>query len=282
MTSLDGVAVVDLSVNVPGPVASSRLLEFGARVTKVEPPAGDPLKQVASDWYAELVRGKQVVALDLKSEKGIHALGELLAVADLLITSSRPAALERLGLGWERLQADFPRLSHIAIVGFSPPRENRAGHDLTYQAAVGLLRPPSNPPSLFVDLLGAERTASEALAALHSARKEGRGELRIVALEEVARILATPLAHGLAAPSGVVGGGFPRYAIYRSGDGWVALAALEERLWDQFVRTVGDEELARAEGDALRKRLDELFRQRGSAEWDELAERHNLALAVVR
>ena len=105
---LDGVRVVTLAVNVPGPVACARLLALGAEVVKVEPPAGDPLAHYSRAWYDELARGQRVVALDLKTDEGRAALDGLLADADLLVTANRPAALGRLGLSWDALHARHP------------------------------------------------------------------------------------------------------------------------------------------------------------------------------
>jgi crotonobetainyl-CoA:carnitine CoA-transferase CaiB-like acyl-CoA transferase len=106
---------VSVAVNLPGPLAASRLAEFGASVTKVEPPAGDPLAHVAPNWYRSLVSRQNVVTLDVKDPHDRAELDALLADADLLITSMRPSALARLGLA--RPHEIFPRLSLIEIVG---------------------------------------------------------------------------------------------------------------------------------------------------------------------
>ena len=163
---LGGVRVVSLAVNLPGPVAASRLASLGARVVKVEPPTGDPLRTIAASWYAELAQGHDVRVLDLKDDDGRAALDDLLATADLLLTSSQPGALARLGLGWSELSARFPRLCQVAIVGHLAPDDDVAGHDLTYQAVAGTLIPPAMPTVLIADLAGAERAVSEGLAAL--------------------------------------------------------------------------------------------------------------------
>ena len=108
---LDDVSVVSLAVNLPGPLAAARLREFGATVTKVEPPAGDPLAAAAPAWYAALTTDQHIVGLDLKDLDDRAKFDELLADADLLITSMRPSALDRLAINV------FPRLSLIEIVG---------------------------------------------------------------------------------------------------------------------------------------------------------------------
>lgn len=89
----------------------------------------------------------------------------------------RPAALERLGLGWNELHFRFTHLSHLAIVDYPKPNENIAVHDLTYQAALGLLSPPDLPRTLIADLATAESSVSTALAQLMTQKENGQGNL---------------------------------------------------------------------------------------------------------
>lgn len=108
--TLAGIRIVSTATNLPGPVAAAMLRDLGATVVKVEPPSGDPLAQVAPDWYSDLCARVDVLRLDLKTGDGRRRLAELLASADLLITASRPASLQRLGLSWPDLHARHPRL----------------------------------------------------------------------------------------------------------------------------------------------------------------------------
>ena len=105
MSFLSHIHVLNLAVNVPGPVAGAMLRDMGAHVTKIEPLSGDPLAALSPDWYAELVRDLEVVRVDLKDGVQRSSLEPRLATADLLITATRPAALERLGLDWPGLHA---------------------------------------------------------------------------------------------------------------------------------------------------------------------------------
>ena len=158
---LGGIQAVSLALNVPGPAAAARLRRLGAAVAKVEPPGGDPLASGCPAWYEELCAGQEVVRLDLKDAAGRAALDGLLEEADVLLTSNRPAALNRLGLSWPDLHVRFPRLVQVAIVGHAAPHQDVPGHDLTYLASVGLLTPPQMPRTLLADLAGAERAVSE-------------------------------------------------------------------------------------------------------------------------
>ena len=148
MQPLAGIRILSLAGRLPGPVAVACLHRYGAGAVKVEPAAGDPLFHACPDWYHELHRGIAVVRLNLKEASERARLDEFLANSDLLITAQRPASLQRLGLAWSELHARCPRLSHIAVVGHQPPDDTLPGHDLTYQARLGLLDPPHLPRAL--------------------------------------------------------------------------------------------------------------------------------------
>jgi len=272
---LEGVRVVTLAVNVPGPVACARLLELGAEVAKVEPPAGDPLAAYSRAWYDDLARGQRVVTLDLKAEDSRAALDQMLADADVLVTATRPAALGRLGLGWTELHARHPRLCHVAIVGHAPPDEERAGHDLTYGAVAGLVSPPNPPPSLFVDLASAERAVSEALAMLMARARDGVGRFALVALGTLADELAAPRRYGLTTAGALLGGGAAIYGLYRVKEGWIALAALEPAFARRLVEALGVDASDRAA-------LEAAFLARTADEWEDWALERDLPIAAVR
>ena len=180
-----------------------------------------------------------MVTLDLKAEGGRAALERLLSAADLLVTAQRPSALARLGLGWEALHLRHPRLCQVAIFGFPAPRQEEAGHDLTYQAEAGLLQPPRLPATLLADMAGGERAVGAALALLLARARDGAGRLAEVALSDAVEALAEPHRFGLTRPGALLGGGAPGYALYRAADGWVAVAALEPHFLERLVAGLG-------------------------------------------
>jgi crotonobetainyl-CoA:carnitine CoA-transferase CaiB-like acyl-CoA transferase len=271
---LQSVRVVTLAVNLPGPQACARLHALGATVTKVEPPAGDPLDTYAPAWYRELANGQRVVSLDLKTTEGREGLEALLDCADLLVTSTRPAALERLGLGWDGVHARHPGLCHVSIVGHAPPDDGVPGHDLTYAASAGLVTPPQFPSSLYVDLGGAERAVSTALALLMARAGDGVGRFASVALREVAGELAAPRRHGLTTAGGLLGGGSPAYGLYRTNEGWIALAALEPAFARRLAEALGVDVADRAA-------LESAFSRRTAAAWEEWARGLDLPIVAV-
>jgi crotonobetainyl-CoA:carnitine CoA-transferase CaiB-like acyl-CoA transferase len=275
MKPLDGMRVLNLALNLPGPVAAARLAALGATVRKVEPPDGDPLERACAEWYRELHCGQEVLRLNLKDPADRARLDERLAGTDLLLTSFRPSALERLGLAWPRLAERFPRLCQVAIIGYPPPDADRPGHDLNYQGSAGLLTPPHLPRTCLADLAGAERAVSAALALL-LARERGQGCGCVqVSLAEAAVDFAAPLRCGLTAPGGVLGGGFAGYQLYRARDGWIAVAALEPR----FGQVLGQHlDLS----SPSREELDRRFLERTVEEWQAWAAELDLPITAVR
>ncbi len=267
---LAGIRVVSTAINLPGPAAAARLVEFGASVAKVEPPAGDPLEAASQELYARLAAGQDVVRLDLKEDADRARLDELLAGADALLTSSRPSALDRLGLGREELQTRHPRLVHVAIVGHPEPDQERPGHDLTYVAQHGLVSPPQLPQTLVADLGGAERAATAVVGLLLARERGGAQRYAEVALADAAAFFALPHEHGLTTPGGPLGGGSSFYGLYEAdGGGWIALATLEPRFRERLEAELGGVPNA------------ESFAARTPPEWEAWAAQRDLPIAAV-
>ena len=269
---LDGVRVVSLATNLPGPIAAARLTELGASVTKVEPPAGDPLAPASPPWYRELTSGQRVLALDLKAPGDRARLDEELSGADLLITAMRPSALARLGLA--NATEAYAGLSHVEIVGYDADREEVVGHDLNYQAAHGTLQPPLLPTAPIADLLGAERVVSAALLLLLARQHRTLPRHQRVVLDEAARDAGAALRHGLTGPGTVLGGGLPQYGIYKCTDGYVALGAIEDHFAAKVREFLGTEITHAA--------LERAFAAHDTEYWTDLADRLGIPLTPVR
>ena len=210
---LSGVRIVSLAQNVPGPLALSRLVAEGATAVKVEPPAGDPMRGFSEPWYLEMHRRVMVARIDLKLPAGRKRLTALLAQADLLLTSQRPAALGRLGITARRLARHHPALRWLNIVGDTAEPE-RPGHDLTYQAQAGLIG-HELPRTLLADVMGAERAVSAALLLLRRTPPCNA----VVGLKDAVVTAALPRAFGLTRPHGVLGGALAAYGVYKRGTG---------------------------------------------------------------
>lgn len=264
---LQGVRVLDLTTLLPGPLATLILAEAGAEVLKVERPGtGDELRifppqmEGESLGFALLNRGKQSLALDLKTEEGKEALLGLVKDADVLVEQFRPGVMKRLGLDYEVLKSVNPGLIYCSITGYgqSGDKANRAGHDLNYMAATGMLAMggdetgrPVIPPALVADIGGGTYPAvMNVLLALMQRDRTGEGcWLDIAMTDHLFPFMVYPL--GEAAATGksplpgreLLTGGSPRYRIYQTSDGrYLSVAPLEQRFWENFCQAIGLEE----------------------------------------
>jgi len=220
---LKGTRILSLALNLPGPAALMRCREMGATCVKLEPPSGDPMGHYNKAAYAQLHEGVKVLAADLKTDAGQKILHRELATSNVLLTSFRPSALDKLGIGWNKLHRLYPALSQVAIVGAPGPRAEEPGHDLTYLADNGLVPGLELPATLYADMSGSLMASEAVLQAVSQAR----GVFIEVALAQAAAYLALPRQWGLTQPSGSVGGAHAGYRIYPCKDGRVAVAALE-------------------------------------------------------
>ncbi|OVZ64924.1 carnitine dehydratase [Pigmentiphaga sp. NML080357] len=303
---LAGLRILDLTRLLPGPMATRRLADLGAEVTKIEDPAGDPARGMGparggtSEVFLAVNRNKRYATLDLKTSKGRDTLLAMAQDADALVESFRPGTLARLGLGWNALHAANPRLVLCSITGYgqSGPLARRAGHDINYLALSGVLHQnavadglPALPGLPVSDALGAQAAATAILAALIEAGRTGAGRHVDVALADAAfahhvLALAEVNVHGRAGEPGrgLLTGGAPCYAVYRCADGRsLAVGALEFKFWAALCEALqrpdlvpchwsrglapGAEESAR-----VREELERVFRGKSRDEWNALLE----------
>lgn len=249
---LRGTRILSLALNLPGPAALLRCARMGATCTKLEAPAtppypsADPMALYSPQAYSDMHQGIDVLQAHLKTDEGQATLHTELARTDVLITSFRPSALAKLGLGWAALHARYPRLSVVQIVGAAGTRAEEPGHDLTYLADAGLLAGTDLPPTLYADMGGALMTSEAVLQALLGRAQTGEGQQLEVALADAAAWLARPHHWGLTTPDGDVGGAHAGYRIYPCANGRVAVAALEPHFAARLCAAAG----LPAQGDA--------------------------------
>ena len=225
--ALRGTRILSLALNLPGPAALMRCQQMGAKCSKLEPPSGDPMRHYLSAAYAQLHEGVKLIEADLKTAAGQKALARELKRTDVLLTSFRPSALQKLGIDWKTLHKAYPQLSMVAIVGAPGARAEEPGHDLTYMADNDLITGLDLPPTLYADMGGSLLASEAVLQAVLLRQKKNKGRYFEIALSEAAGYLALPRHWGLTAPSGSVGGAHAGYRVYPCQDGRVAVAALE-------------------------------------------------------
>lgn len=252
MPPLDGLLVVDFAQYLAGPSAALRLADLGARVVKVERRGGgDGSRQVvlagqeldgASLLFHTLNRGKETLPVDLAEPADRARLEELLGRADVLIHSFRPGGLDKYGLDYASVTERHPRLVYGQVTGYGPggPWATEPGQDLLVQARSGmtwLSGAADGPPTPFglsvVDQVAGANLVQGVLACLVRRGVSGRGGLVEVSLLEAAMDLqleaftcylngAPPPTRSSAAPAHPYLGA--PYGIYRTADGWLALA----------------------------------------------------------
>lgn len=187
---LDGIKVVDLSVMISGPLAAMMLADQGADVIKVESPGlGDIMRFLGTSKggmtgiFANNNRGKRSIAIDLKQQAGKDLVLQLVDDADVLIQNFRPGAMDRLGLGFDEVNARNPSLIYTSISGYGQngPYSARRVYDNVIQAASGLASvqgdPVSGEPALYRTLICDKTTAytaAQAITAALFARATGR------------------------------------------------------------------------------------------------------------
>ena len=236
---LKGVRILSLALNLPGPAALMRCRTMGAVCVKLEPLSGDPMDVYNPLAYAEMHQGIKLLQADLKSAQGQKLLHRELQHSQVLITSFRPSALRKLGLGWKNLHSTYPALSQVAIVGALGQRAEEPGHDLTYLAENDLLTGLEMPATLYADMAGSLMASEAILQAVMHQRVMRKGVYAEVALSAAAGYLALPRAWGLTTSGAAVGGGHAGYRIYPCSDGRVALAALEPHFAARLCAAAG-------------------------------------------
>lgn len=245
---LDGVTVVSLAHQYPGPFAAMLLSDLGADVLVVErPDGGDPTRAFAP-FHSALARGTRSVALDLKAEVGRAAFRVLLNGADAFLEGFRPGTMHRLGLGPESVTRECPHLVYISVSGFGQdgPDRHRSGHDLTYQAEAGMLyehlppaAPPSAPALALGDLSAGMFAAQAVLAGMVQRARTGRGCYVDVAMTDCLTTLLTAHLGPVVNDSGPPGFPYePGYGVFVTADGaYLALGVAHE---DHFWRALCD------------------------------------------
>ncbi|EDY86674.1 bile acid-inducible operon protein F [gamma proteobacterium HTCC5015] len=139
--ALEGVLVVDLSQNLPGPYCSRLLADQGARVIKVEPKGKGDFARLLPGFYKALNGGKESLSLDLKDPSDREVLYQLAQKADVVIESFRPGVVKRLEIDYERLKRGNPRLVYCSISGYGQEGAIASvpAHDINLQANAGLI-----------------------------------------------------------------------------------------------------------------------------------------------
>lgn len=205
---LRGLFVIEICSTIAGPACTRLMGDFGADVIKIEPPEGDPVRQMGqhvadvSLYAASLLRNKKSVVLDLKNPEDLLVAKTMIERADILVENNRPGVMERLGLGYDELSKTNPGLVMVRISGFGQtgPYAPRPGYGAICEAVGGVRhmtgdpdRPPARVALATTDYLTSTYAAFGALAALREKDKTGLGQVVDVALYETAFTQMEPI-----------------------------------------------------------------------------------------
>jgi len=257
---LAGITVVEFTHMVMGPAAGLILASLGADVIRIEPPGGDQTRTLigsGAGYFPMYNRHKASLCLDLKSPEGLAAARRIAGRADVLIENFRPGALERLGLGYDDLSVDNPRLVHCSLKGFLPgPYEHRTALDEVAQMMGGLAYmtgPPGRPlraGASVIDVTGGMFGVIGILAALEERHRTGRGRRVQASLYETTVFLVgqhmaqMAVTGAAAAPMPARVSAWAIYDVFETRDHPVFIGVVTDALWEKFCRLFGLDDLA--------------------------------------
>lgn len=311
---LNGLKILDLTTVVMGPLATRALGDMGADVIRIEPPAGDFMRDFEpkrsphmSAFSMNVNRNKRSVVLDLKAEAGRAALLDLTESADALVTNLRPRALESLRITDADLRVRRPDLVYCSATGFGSdgPYAEKAAYDDVIQAASGLASmfswlgdEPAYIPSIVADKVAALHITYAVLAALYHRALTGEGDfIEVPMAESLAsfNLVEHMQGHTFEPPIGEFS--YQRLLTKhrkprRSADGWVCILPYSDQNWRDFFRLSGLEEYAddprfqsvnaRIDNvDALYGLLEQVTMTRTTAEWMKLCDDHSIPAAPI-
>lgn len=297
---LEGIRVIELCNVAAGPFCGLLLADMGADLIKVENPKGGdtlrswpPMSDGFSENFASLNRNKRSVTLDLKQPDDVARFKGLIKQADVLIENNRPGVMERLGIGFEALKAENPRLimASISAYGQTGPRAAEGGFDLTVQAMSGIMsvtgepdRPPVKCGVPVADFSAGLYAAFAVSSALRQVAATGVGtHIDVPMLGATLGIAALQTSEFFGSGQDPVrlGSAHPRNAPYQAflcKGGYFGMAAGNNALWQAVCEVVGLPDLAsdpdyesttlRAKNQAaLRERLEAIFIKEEAAVW---------------
>jgi len=316
MRPLEGIRILDLTRVLSGPYCTMLLGDLGAEVIKVERPGeGDDTRSFAppfqgdqAAYFLSINRNKKSITLDMKSEQGKEILWRLLDLSDVLVENFRPGAMERLGFGYEAVTNRRPAIIYCSISGFgdSGPQKDRPGYDVIVQGEAGIMDltgprdgPPHKVGTSIADLVSGLTAVQGILAALYTAKIDGRGQRVLVSMYEAVAALLTFNASIYFAT-----GNTPRrrgnehativpYETFEASDGWINLGVANDDIWRRFCAAVGTAELATdrrfanapdrvRNRDALVPLIKTVIKQRSRDEWLKLLDDSGVPCGAIR
>ncbi len=257
MGALDGIRVLDLTHYVAGPFCTLMMGDAGADVIKLEPPAGDRVRNFPSSFEGEsrlflgLNRSKRSLSLNLRAERGREIARELAARADVFVEGYRPGAVEKLGLGADLLMSENPRLIYLSVSAYGQggPLRERRGIDPIIQTTAGIPAeqgagaPPQLVQGSFVDYVTGALAFGAVMMALYARERTGAGQridaslLGGAAALQFGRLVWAPGSEPLSKVEDALSDRIAR--IYEASDGHVYLYMDVDGFWEKSCEVLG-------------------------------------------
>lgn len=311
---LEGIRVLDLTRVLAGPFCTMMLSDLGAEIIKVEVPGtGDdsrsfgPFRNGQSLYFINVNRGKESIAIDLKTGAGKKLLVDLAKKCDVIVENFRPGTMEKLGLGWDVLKVANPRLIYGAVSGFghTGPDSGRPAYDILVQAMGGVMSItgwPDSPPTRvglsMGDITAAVFLSTGVTSALYQREKTGLGQkVDVSMLDCQLSILENALVRYQVdgkspTPLGTRHPTITPFQAFRASDAWFVIAVGNDTLWKKFCLAMNRPDLLAdsrftTNGDrtknytALIPELERQFQVKERAIWLELLEKAGVPSAPV-
>jgi CoA:oxalate CoA-transferase len=252
--ALSDLTVVDFTIVMSGPMATRMMADAGANVIKVESPDGDvvrqrpPIRGGVSTYFASMNCGKRSIVLNLQTESGRRVARDLVLGADVVVENFRPGVMKRMGLDYESLSSENPRLIYASISGFgqtgpraqtpayAPVIHAASGYEMAYSEYQRGSERPANNGIFIADVLGASHAFSAIQLALYERERSGLGQYIDVSLmDSVMGMLIYELQAAQFPPDR------PRqvYEPVRASDGFVMVAAVTQKNLEVLFDVIG-------------------------------------------
>jgi alpha-methylacyl-CoA racemase len=309
MMPLEGIRILDLTRQAPGPYCTMLLGDLGADVIIVEeaPGAGRRMEMGMSERgqaFWALNRNKRSVGLNLKEPRAQEAFLKLAENADVVIEGFRPGVVKRLGVDYDAVSARNPRLIYCSLSGYGQtgPYAGLVGHDINYISiggALGMIGTPGSPPAIPMNIIadfagGGLYAAFSILAAVIASEKTGRGQYVDIAMSDgVTSLLAFPASMYFSAGAvpkpgaEMLNGGAPYYAVYEAKDGkWLSIGCIEPWFWSELCKALDREDfipqqMNREKHPEIFEALRRKFKEKSRDEWFEELRQRDICVGPV-
>ncbi|MFC4076661.1 CaiB/BaiF CoA transferase family protein [Salinithrix halophila] len=312
--ALQGMKVLDLTRVLAGPYASMILGDLGAEIVKVETPFGGddargygPFVNGESVYFINLNRNKKSLTLNLKTDEGKEIFLELVKDTDVVLENYRPGTMEKLGLGYETLKEINPSVIYAASSGFghTGPFSNKAAYDLIVQGLGGIMSltgfpngSPTRVGASIGDITSGLFTVIGILAAVHRRNGSGKGQkVDVAMLDCQVAILENAIARYAVSgespkPTGNRHPSITPFAVFKSSDEYIVVAAGNDHLWRKLCCILDREEWMEdprfktnadrtSHWDELKNLMGEILVEKTAEEWLQLFEKEGIPSSPI-